>query len=116
MPEPLPTVPATQTMAITTTARARAKARERERERARTMATTVTTASHSFSRRLRQPSRLADSRVELAELAELVASRVFLAAFSAVVLEVPVLELELELLEPLLVLANRRLVESQAST
>jgi hypothetical protein len=27
-----------------------------------------------------------------------------------------VLELELELLEPLLVLANRRLVESQAST
>jgi hypothetical protein len=103
MLEPLPTVPATQTMAITTTARA--KARERERERARTMATTVTTASHSFSRRPRQPSRLAGSRVELvvlAVLAELVASRVFLAAFSAVVLE--------------LVLVSRRLVESQALT
>jgi hypothetical protein len=86
----------------------------RARARARTTATTATTVSHSFSRRLKQLFRPADSRVEPVELVQLVASKVFSAA-SLVVPEL-VLELELELLEPLLVLANRRLVESQAST
>jgi hypothetical protein len=102
----------------TTTAKARVREREmaraRARARARTTATTAITVSHSFSRRLNQLFRPADSRVEPVELVQLVASKVFSAA-SLVVPEL-VLELELELLEPLLVLANRRLVESQAST
>jgi hypothetical protein len=99
----------------TTTAKARVREREmvRARARARTTATTATTVSHSFSRRLKQLFRPADSRVEPVELVQLVASKVFSAASLVVV---PELELELELLEPLLVLANRRLVESQAST
>jgi hypothetical protein len=100
----------------TTTAKARVREREmvRARARARTTATTATTAttvSHSFSRRLKQLFRPADSRVEPVELVQLVASKVFSAASLVVVPE-----LVLELLEPLLVLANRRLVESQAST
>jgi hypothetical protein len=99
----------------TTTAKARVREREmvRARARARTTATTATTVSHSFSRRLKQLFRPADSRVEPVELVQLVASKVFSAASLVVV---PELEPELELLEPLLVLANRRLVESQAST
>jgi hypothetical protein len=97
----------------TTTAKARVREREmvRARARARTTATTATTVSHSFSRRLKQLFRPADSRVEPVELVQLVASKVFSAASLVVVPE-----LELELLEPLLVLANRRLVESQVST
>jgi hypothetical protein len=97
----------------TTTAKARVREREmvRARARARTTATTATTVSHSFSRRLKQLFRPADSRVEPVELVQLVASKVFSAASLVVVPE-----LVLELLEPLLVLANRRLVESQAST
>jgi hypothetical protein len=100
----------------TTTAKARVREREmvRARARARTTATTATTVSHSFSRRLKQLFRPADSRVEPVELVQLVASKVFSAASLVVPELVP--ELELELLEPLLVLANRRLVESQAST
>jgi hypothetical protein len=101
----------------TTTAKARVREREmvRARARARTTATTATTVSHSFSRRLKQLFRPADSRVEPVELVQLVASKVFSAASLVVVPELEP-ELELELLEPLLVLANRRLVESQAST
>jgi hypothetical protein len=95
----------------TTTAKAREREMVRARARARTTATTATTVSHSFSRRLKQLFRPADSRVEPVELVQLVASKVFSAASLVVVPE-----LELELLEPLLVLANRRLVESQVST
>jgi hypothetical protein len=90
----------------TTTAKAREREMVRARARARTTATTATTVSHSFSRRLKQLFR-----PEPVELVQLVASKVFSAASLVVVPE-----LELELLEPLLVLANRRLVESQVST
>jgi hypothetical protein len=86
---------------VTTTAKAREK--ERERERART---TATTALRNFSRKLGQPSRPADNSSRMEQ--ELEASMVFSAAFLGVVLVVPELE-------PLLELANRRLVASQAS-